>query len=117
MLKALRRLWNSQVAEKKQQIQEWSDPEGTKMSQPCNEITIEGVDQTLHSKLLSQAFDAGVTFVGTQARIHGITLDWSWDEPSAMLHITPLSHPFYISCSAIESTIREIVAKAQQESV
>lgn len=111
------RLFKAKVEETKQEIEEWKDPDREENPTVCDEITLEGVDQGLHSKLLSQAFNAGVTFVGTQARLHGIVLDWNWDSVSGTLHITPLSHPFYLSCSEIETKITELVAKAKLESV
>ena len=84
---------------------------------PCDEILIEAVDVALHSKLLAQATAAGVSFTGNVAKIHGISLQWDWDETSANLRITALSYPWYVSCSAIASEIQKIVARARQGGV
>ncbi len=81
---------------------------------PCDEITITGVDRPLYEKLLSRAINEGTIFTGETASLHGITLHWLYDEPSTNLHITPLMHPWWAKCSAIEDEIQKIVAKAKK---
>lgn len=81
---------------------------------PCPEITLEGIDKELHSKFIYEAAQAGAHYDGNQVTLHGITLEWNYDEPSQTLHVTALKHPFYFSCGEIENKIIELVAKAKR---
>jgi hypothetical protein len=110
----LKRLFRTKLESTKDQIRDWNDPDGRKESMPCETITLEGVDTPLHDKLMMQAVAGGVAFHGNRATLHGVTLEWLWDEESGNLHITPLEHPWYFSCSEIESKIQQIVANAKK---
>lgn len=84
---------------------------------PCPEITLEGIYQGLYSKLLSGLAAAGAEFKGDQVTLHGIQLEWTWDQITCVLHITPLKHPFYFSCGEIENKIRELADKAKEGAI
>jgi hypothetical protein len=96
------------------EIRDWNDPDGRKESMPCDEILLEGVDRPLYEKLLARAVAEGTVFTGDTAMLHGITLQWLWDETSAHLRITPLQYPWWARCPAIEEEIQKIVANAKK---
>lgn len=110
----IRRLLKAKVESTKDQIRDWNDPDGRKESMPCETITLEGIGVSLHDTLMGQAIAGGVTFDGDHALLHGITLDWQWDPVTENLHITPLQHPWYLTCDEIASKIQKIVANAKK---
>jgi hypothetical protein len=96
------------------EIRDWNDPNREEFPMPCPEITLEGIDKGLYSKLLSGALQAGAEFDGDRVTLHGMLLEWTWDQITDTLHITPLKHPFYSSCDEISSKIRELADKAKR---
>jgi hypothetical protein len=92
----------------------WQDPNYEIEQVSCAEITIESVDQGLYGKLLSEATEAGARFDGARASIQGLEFDWNYDAEAQILHVTCTKKPFYASCGAVESRIRELVAKAKE---
>ena len=95
-------------------IREWQDPQGDEDSmKPCQEVTIEGIDQALYDKLLAEATAAGASFYGGTVALKGCTFAWNYDAPSSTLHFTCLGRPFIFGCGEVESRIRELVAKAR----
>lgn len=79
----------------------------------CPEITIEQISPDLYARLLAEATAAGAQFEGTTASIHGLELDWNYDEPSETLHFTCTKKPFYATCIEVEKGIRGLVDKAK----
>lgn len=96
----------------------WKDvtqnPQYDEVQVPCPEITIEGIDQALHAKLLAEGTAAGAKFDGATATIEGCYFDWNYDAEAQTLHVTCTKKPFYVSCTAIQSKITEIVTKAKE---
>jgi hypothetical protein len=105
----IRRLIRGKVEE----VKDWEDPDREENPMPCPEIEIQGIDRELVGKFISQAISAGAEVDGARVTLHGISLDWDYDEVSQTLHITALKHPFYFSCGEIDTKIRELVAKAK----
>lgn len=79
----------------------------------CEEIVIPEIDQMLYEKLLAEATSAGAKFSGSSATLGDIELDWNYDIASRNLHVTCQKKPFFITCLAVESRIRQLVDKAK----
>lgn len=115
MFGVIKRLFKAKVEATKQQIDDWNDPDEENKSMPCNEILIPGIDKPLHDRLMTMAVSNGATFEGDKAMLHGVALNWTWDEPSGNLHVTPLAHPWYFTCEEIQAKIEQIVDNAKKE--
>lgn len=109
--------WIKRNIKKKLQsgLNEWRDPQGDEDSmKPCDEVTIEGIDQALYDKLMARAVSAGATFSGSLVTLKGCKFNWTYDAPSATLHYICLHREFFISCSEIDSHIRDLVQKSKE---
>lgn len=96
------------------EVKEWNDPDGERMSSPCPTIDFDGISQELHDKLLSEATAAGAVFSGETVNFDHCQFTWSYDAPSQALHITCVKYPsFFVDCAKIEQKIRELVKGAQ----
>ena len=90
------------------------DPQYEEVQVACPEITIDGIDEDLYTKLLGEATAAGAQFSGASATFRGCTFDWNYDPPTQTLHATCLKKPFYAGCDFIEKSIRDLVTKAKE---
>ena len=95
------------------EIKNWQDPDREENPMPCPEITIDGIDADLHSKLLGEATAAGAQFEGATVAFDNCIFDWNYDAPSATLHVTCIKKPFYIGCGLIAEKIQELAVKAK----
>ena len=105
----IQRYWKRKLDE----VKDWQNPDREENPMPCNEVTVEGIDAGLYSKLLAEANAAGAIFVGEKVYFEGLEFDWTHDAEAQVLHFTCTKKPFFIGCDRIENQIRELVAKAR----
>lgn len=81
---------------------------------PCDEVTLDGIDQALYDNLLAGATAAGAKFDGTLVMLKGCKFNWNYDSASGTLHYICLDRPFFYTCGEVESHIRELVDKSKE---
>ena len=79
----------------------------------CPEIVFQGIDQTLYTRLLSQATSSGVSFDGDKASMSGVEFDWTYDPQSNNLHITCTKKPFFIGCGTIQEKLTQLIQESR----